>query len=128
MPHVPFHPAMGMAAMMPGTWTLPQNPIQAGAILYQPTLGEMMPAYFTVPENPLLDRLLYGLSGCRGGSRCGCGGCGGCDVGMGNVIDSINPISGWWAGVKAGEFSSLAIAGAVVVGAMFLLRRGGRKR
>lgn len=127
MPHLPFHPAMGMAAMMPGTWTLPQNPIQAGAILYQPTLGEMMPAYFTVPENPLLDRLLYGLSGCRGGSRCGCGGCGGCDVGMGAVSEGMS-LGGWWESVKAGDISSLAIGGAVLLGAMFLLRGRGRKR
>lgn len=130
MQHFPFHPAMGMAAMMPGTWTVPENPIRAGVVRYQPTLGEMMPGFFVVPQNPLLERSLCGLSGCRGTGRCsGPCGCRGCDVGLGDVLERPPfTLRTWWSGVKAGEFSSIAIGAAVLIGAIFLLRPGGRRR
>lgn len=134
MPHLPFHPAMGMAAMMPGTWALPQNPISAG-VRYQPTLGEMMPAFFSVPQNPLLERYTCGLSGCRGGSRCGCAGCGGrCDVGMGSAkpfpIPGMSSFDQWWEGVKDGEIVPVAIGAVVVVGTLWMLGSvfGGKRR
>lgn len=132
MPHLPYHPAMGLAEMMPGTWTVPQNPIEEGAeaevavVKYKPKLGDMMPAFFPVPENPLLKA----LAGCSGLGNCGCG-CGPrCQVGMGDLsLDSVTTaVSDWWDGLKAGNMSSILIAGAVVMGGWILMSGGRYKR
>lgn len=134
MPRMPFHPAPGIAALMPGTWTLPQNPIRGG-IRYQPSLGEMMPAYFVVPQNPLLERYMHGLSGCRGMGRCGPCGCRGCDVGLGvaegGPLPGVSSLEQWWEAVKQGSLPAIAVGGAVLIGGLWLLggvlgRRGKR--
>ena len=124
MPHLPYHPALGLAEMMPGTWAVPQNPIEEGAMVkYRPKLGELMPAFFPIPENPLLNA----LQGCSGLGNCGCG-CGPrCQVGMG-ALDVGQTVTDWWEGLKAGNISSILVAAAVAVGGWILLSGGRYKR
>ena len=117
MPYLPFHPAPGVGIMLPGMWTVPQNPITAG-LRRQPHLGEMMPAFFPVPENPLMEA----LTGCGGCSGCS-GRCSGrCEVGLGQ----LEYVTGWWEDLKAGDTTAILIAAGVAVGAVILI--GGGKR
>jgi hypothetical protein len=111
--------------MMPGTWTVPQNPIEEGGevalVKYKPKLGELMPAFFPIPENPLLNAL-DGCNGLGGGCGCGCGPR--CQVGMG-ALDIGQSVTDWWEGLKVGNVSSILVAGAVVAG-VWILYSGGR--
>lgn len=87
------NPAPGLGVIVPGSWSVPQNPITAAR--YTPRIGEIMAARFTVPQNPITDALakgnigrpdtgpgaafrrLHGLSGRNGRNGMGCASCGG---------------------------------------------------
>ena len=69
MSHILRHPAPGFGDLMPGWYSVPQNPIRdvgtalvpsansGGQITRVPKLGELMPGAFSVPQNPLIAAL-----------------------------------------------------------------------
>lgn len=66
-----YHPAAGLGDLLPGSFVVPQNPIEAGQVKYIPKIGDILPARFAVPQNPLIAALRKGVSGLGG---CCCGG------------------------------------------------------
>lgn len=106
MSYIPYHPAPGLADLVPGWHAVPQNPIRdAGTplkaslaalypnqIIYRPRLADLVRASFTVPQNPL--RSALSGCGCSGG---GCsGGCSGVrGLGQFSLDEGIYNTSGW---------------------------------
>lgn len=103
--NIQFHPAPGLGDLMPGWFSVPQNPMTDG-ITYTPGIGEIMAGNYPVPQNPIKDYTngqvsLLGQQPTKGpgmingqvanppsgaGMGCGCGGsCGGCGGGMGDI-------------------------------------------
>jgi len=94
--HLNVHPAPGLGNLIPGSFVVPQNPIDGGEIRYIPRIGELLPAAFTIPQNPLMDVLSSpnplkpqraGGCGCEGGLS-GLSGLGGLDLSLG-----LNPFT-----------------------------------
>jgi hypothetical protein len=70
MSHIALHPAPGLGEMLPGWFSVPNNPIKSGyeQAAYTPHVGELMPAKFSIPENPLVRALAgYGMGYCSAG-------------------------------------------------------------
>ena len=121
--------AVGMGELMPGTYTVPMNPITAGngQIVYVPSMGELLRAHYTLPQNPLK----RSLGGC--GLGCGCPGT--YDGGMGaldlsGAWDSVtNTVSNVWDTAKSAISSTglnpWVVGGGVALLALLLFRPGG---
>ena len=115
MAHIYHHPAPGLGDLVPGFAIIPQNPIRraTGQVLYVPHIGEFMPATFVVPENPLVRSLQCGHLGC------------GCGMGnLGFTIPGLNIDTSQITTWLSANLTTVAIAGAGIVGAMWLLGRG----
>lgn len=85
MPMLNFHPAPGLGDLLPGWYTVPQNPlrpdstplvpsVQAASgnrITRKPTIGDLLPGtMFVIPQNPILQNISGGMAGL--GCGCGC--------------------------------------------------------
>lgn len=79
MANVAFHPAPGLGDLLPGWFTVPQNPVKDG-VSYVPSIGEILPGSFAVPQNPVKDytngqvKLIGQSSPPSSSNGCGCGG------------------------------------------------------
>lgn len=105
------HPAPGLGDLLPGSYVVPQNPLQG--ITYVPRIGEILPGAYVVPQNPIKDYMAGRLNligrepGAKGtvngisGVGCGCGGgCGACG-GLGSLSDDWSAIQ---ANITAGDY------------------------
>jgi hypothetical protein len=141
MAHIPFHPAPGLGELMPGMFTIPQNPITMArhGVTYTPTAAEVIP--FKTRETNGLCKSFASIRGVGGGfgcgcgslSACGCGGGGGCTAGcpgvagMSGIFDDAQV---WWRGWTAGIPNVWIIGGlaaAVLVLPMFMGAGGGKR-
>jgi len=108
--NLPYHPAPGLGDLLPGYFSVPQNPITDRLpVTMTPGIGDILPGSFPVPQNPIKDftrgqvKMIGqqtgtgypGLSGCG----CGCNGGGGCSgslnghpVGMGGLSEDWSAI------------------------------------
>lgn len=79
-----YHPAPGLSEILPGWYSVPQNPITARAygITYTPGIGEILNSptiHFNEPDNPLRNFVAGRVKALGQSGDCGCGGgCGGC--------------------------------------------------
>lgn len=86
MPMLNFHPAPGLGDLLPGWYSVPQNPLRpdstplvptvraatGNAITMKPKMGDLLPGtMFTVPQNPVRRNLLSSMG--MAGMGCGCG-------------------------------------------------------
>ena len=139
MSHIQRHPAPGFGDLMPGWYSVPQNPIRdagtalvpsansMGQVTRVPRMGELMAASFTVPQNPLMaalstvgrDQSLSGLRGCAG-----CGGGGVNPYGM----QGLGDFSTWASATSpVGSLPNWAFFGGLAaLGGYFFFGRGGR--
>lgn len=85
------HPAPGLKALLPGWWSVPNNPVSAALqpITRTPGIAEILPAAYVVPQNPIRD-YVNGQTKMIGQGGCGCGGSCGCSDG-----GTINGMSGF---------------------------------
>lgn len=105
-----YHPAPGLSELLPGFYTVPQNPIAMAAygIGYTRGIGEIMEGYYTVPQNPV-KAYVTGSVKPLGQSGCGCsGGCGhkGQINGMGVVGDLTADFNALSSDFNAGNISA----------------------
>lgn len=137
MAHLDVHPAPGFGDLIPGWFSVPQNPIQGdstpivasinakagGMAVKIPTMGELLPGFFVVPQNPLRDQLGMGRLGC---GTCGMGQAappGTTDL-MGSLTGMGTSVTSWLqSSMVAGIPNWLLVGGAVA--AYFLLTPGG---
>lgn len=113
---IPFHPAPGLGIMLPGWWTVPQNPIVPQQTMYAPRMGELLPASFVVPQNPIVRTTALGVNATTGI------GCMSCEAeraaGMGSLgfFDSYNPVEWNW--------TEWAVVGGGVLFLLLMMRPG----
>lgn len=108
--HLTHHPAPGIGNLMPGWWTLPQNPIVPAR--YQARMGELLPGTFVVPQNPIVKTLSTGVNS----ASMGCASCQyrSANMGLGNLgyFDTMTPSTwGWmeWATIGVGAVLVLSM-------------------
>lgn len=97
MAGITFHPAVGIGALMPGWYDIPQNPITMAqqGIRKTPGVGDILAtAGYSVPSNPVMAFTGNAVKplGQGGGVGCACGGGGGA---CGCHGGSVNGISGF---------------------------------
>lgn len=134
MSHLSFHPAPGLGDLMPGSFVVPQNPIQndgtplvpsvqaqnGGRISYRPKIGDLLPGAFPVPQNPIIRNLAGGMGGLGCGAGCGGGydGAGFHSSGLQGI--DMNGITDWLQAPQiAGVSGWMLVAGAVAAYMLF---------
>jgi hypothetical protein len=121
MTHLNFHPAPGIGELLPGWWSVPQNPIVPRR--YQPSIGELLPGRFTIPQNPIKATLRMGVNN----AAMGCVGCAAQDrylsqQGLGGLgmFNSYNPFDA----TNPWGITEWAIAGGGLLLVLMMLRPG----
>jgi hypothetical protein len=124
---------------MPGWWNVPNNPVQAAVqpITRTPGIADIIPGSYTVPQNPVADyvrgqRKMIGQSGCN----CGGSSCNGTINGMAGFSEDWDAA---WGKIKSGAVTEaiqvpvLGIplwgwAAGAVVGLIAISSSGGRRK